>query len=127
LIFLGIAPEGFNRVPHGGQIHNRRHPGEILHQDPGGVVGNLHRRVVGFPPAGDAAQVLLPDHPSVQLAQEVLHQDADGERQPGDLCDPVFFKLFYVINPEVFTANGNLPDKILILHTVLPYGWMMET
>ena len=79
-----ILAEGPDRVTHGGQVYHRRYTGEILHQHACRMIGNLHRFIVGFLPAQDMGQVRFLDDLSVELAQEVLHQDADGVGQVFD-------------------------------------------
>ncbi|VTR65220.1 hypothetical protein DESC_300016 [Desulfosarcina cetonica] len=76
-----ILPQGFNGVTHGRQIHHRRYPGEVLHEDARRMIGDLDRGIVALLPAGDIGQVRFLDHPTIEFAQQVLHQDADGVGQ----------------------------------------------
>ena len=53
IYFPGIAAPGFDGIPHGCQIHNRRNTGKILHKHPCRVKRNFNRRIIGFLPPRD--------------------------------------------------------------------------
>ena len=46
----GVAAEVLHGVAHRGEVDDRRHAGEVLHQHAGGPVGDLLRRLVASPP-----------------------------------------------------------------------------
>ena len=56
---LGIAAEPLHRAPHGRQIDHRRHAGEVLEDDAGGLERDLDRRLPDRLPAGQIAHVVL--------------------------------------------------------------------
>src|SRR6266511_4066015 len=73
---------------HGGQIHNGRDAGEVLHQDPGWHerdvrLGGRHR------PVGQGPDVRVGHIARPGPAEEVLEQDLHRVWQAGDLADPV--------------------------------------
>src|SRR3989440_3332460 len=81
---LGVAAPGLHRVAHGGEVHDGRHAGEVLHQD-----ARRHERdlVVGSLPGIPARQLLAffdAHRLTVLAAQQVLEQDAQRVREAGD-------------------------------------------
>ena len=82
---LRVAGHAHDGVPHGGQVHQRRYPGEVLQHHPprrerdfgGGHFG----RVVG----GEGQNVFFVYRPSVAVAQGRLQQHLDGIGQGVDV------------------------------------------
>ena len=79
-----IAAEIAHRVAHGGKIDDRGHAGEILQDHAGGREGDLIvlRRL--RLPARQRLDVRPGDVPPVLVAEEVLEQDLQRERQAAD-------------------------------------------
>ena len=121
---LGIAPQGLHGIPHGGQVHHRGNAGKILHQHSGRMIGNLHRCRIFFLPAGDAEQMLLLDNAAVHLAQQILHQDPDGERQPFNIRHARGFKLLNIEHGAGLPFNLDLANEIFSIHSAPK--WLIE-
>ena len=88
-----VAPERRHRVPHGGQVDDRRHAGEVLQDDAGREEGNLRVAARPRPPAGDPREILLRHEAAPGVPQDVLQEDlqrdggaieVDLGRQRGD-------------------------------------------
>src|SRR5262249_13198518 len=77
------------RVAHGGEIDDRGNAGEVLHQHARRTERNLTVRGLGLEPLGEAVDVLLGDGPAVLMAQHVLQEHLEGERQAGDAAQTV--------------------------------------
>ena len=82
-----IPAEVAHRLAHRRQVHHARHPGEVLHDHPGGGELDLVVRLgVGVPGAERAD--LVGGHVGAVLGpQQVLQQDLVGERQPARPLD----------------------------------------
>ena len=83
-----VAPQRRDRVAHGGKIDHGRDAGEILHQDPRGTEGDLPVASLLLQPVRDGADIVGRDSPAVLMAQQVLEQHFEGERQPADAVEP---------------------------------------
>src|SRR5205814_10368387 len=68
---LRVAAEVAHRVPHRGEIDERRNAREVLEQHAGGAEGDLAARLLRGDPAGDGVDRVL-----VAVPQDVLEQDA---------------------------------------------------
>ena len=75
-----VAAQLVHRVAHRGQVDDRGHAGEVLHQHARGRVGDLLRRLVGRHPARHRPRPLV-----LAVAQQVLEQHLQRVRQPGDV------------------------------------------
>ena len=64
-----------------GEVGDDGDAGEVLEEDAGGQEGKLSRRERAGRPGGEGADVVLGDDCAVEAAEEVLEEDADGERQ----------------------------------------------
>ena len=82
---VGVAPHLLHGVAHRGQIDDRRHAGEVLHHHARGRERDLLGRLVVGVPGGYRLDILRPDRLSVLVAQQVLEQDLQRERQPRDV------------------------------------------
>ena len=90
---LRIAPEAFHGVPHRGKVDDGRNPGEVLHQHPGRPEGNfLLRRTLVLTPLRRILDVGLAGAAAVFIAQHVLDDNLQGERQPRDAGKAVLFR-----------------------------------
>ncbi len=81
---LRVAAHLLHRVAHGGEVHHRRHAGEILHEDARRHEGDL---VVGRllrVPARQALDFGRRHRAAVLAAQQVFEQDAERVRQARD-------------------------------------------
>ena len=65
----GVPTEVLHGVAHGGEVDDRRHSREVLHQHAGGPVGDLLGRLVLRRPLGDGLGALV-----LAVAQQVLEQ-----------------------------------------------------
>ena len=81
----GIAAEIGHRVAHRGEVDDRGHAREVLHHHARGREGDLLRRLGAVVPGGDRLDVLLADADAVLVAQDVLEQDLERERQARDV------------------------------------------
>ena len=71
-----VAAQLVHRVAHGGQVDDRRHAGEVLHQHARGRVGDLGRGLVRRLPSSPTASGAL----VLAVAQQVLEQDLERVR-----------------------------------------------
>jgi hypothetical protein len=78
LIFSGSPP-------HRRQIDDRRDAGEVLHHYSGRGERDLHRRCRVRIPAGQRLDIRCPDRLAVLVAEQVLKQDLQRERQSRDV------------------------------------------
>ena len=74
-----------HRVAHRRQVDDRRHAGEVLHQNAGGGERDLLARFGLGVPSGERLDILGPDRLAVLVSQQVLEQDLERERQAGDV------------------------------------------
>ena len=76
-----IAAQIGDRLPHGGQVDDARHTGEVLHDDPGRGELDLDAGVRGRVPVRDRLDVVFGDVGAVLGAQQILgeHLQAVGE------------------------------------------------
>ena len=73
-----IPPHVRHRAPHRREVDDRRHPGEVLHDDPGRQVSKLSTDRLR--PACQRLDVLFGDELPTGVAQEGLQHHPDGER-----------------------------------------------
>ncbi len=78
---VGVAAEVADGLPHGGQVDDAWHTGEVLHDHPGGGELDLHARIGRRIPFRDRLDVLLGDIGAVLGPEQVLgeHLEAVGE------------------------------------------------
>ena len=98
----GVAPEGAHRVAHRGEVHHRRHPREVLQQDPGGGERDLGRGLRRGVPSRQRLDVGGGDRAPVFVAEQVLQEDLQREGQAG----------------EVETLREAVEPENLVLHAV---------
>ena len=65
------------------------HAGEVLHQDAGRGEGDLAVGSAGGVPVGERGDVVGGDRDAVLVAEQVLEEDPERERQVGDVADVV--------------------------------------
>jgi hypothetical protein len=80
-----IAAGTLDGAAHRGEIHHGGNPREVLHQDPGGHEGEIPRRPR---PCRARAAVFVVHVARAAPAQEVLEEDLDRVRKPGDVGEP---------------------------------------
>jgi hypothetical protein len=79
---VGVAAERHDPVAHRGEVDDRRHAGEVLHQHAGGAVGDLARVLAALRgPVGEGADVVHADGLAVLEAQHVLEHDLERRGQ----------------------------------------------
>ena len=80
-------------VAHGGQVHHRRHAGEVLHQNPGRPEADfvLHRTLV-FGPGRKGLEVVAANGFTVFVAQQVLKKHLHGSRKARNTGQTGFFR-----------------------------------
>ncbi len=89
---LRVAAEMRGGVAHGGEVDDRRHAGEILHQDARRPIGDLP---VGGPfiePRRDGADVVGGDAAPVLEPEQVLQEHLEREGKPGDAGQAVLLR-----------------------------------
>ena len=87
---LSVATQFLDRCAHGREIDHRRDTGEILQENARRHEGDLVARLGLRVPAAERADVGLFDRLAVFVAQQVLEQDAQRERQPRRLKARLF-------------------------------------
>ena len=85
---LRIAAQLGHGLAHGGQVHHRRHAGEVLHQHPRRAVGDLPVGATVVQPGADRLDVVHGDRVAVLVAQQVLQQDLQRIGQARHVADP---------------------------------------
>ena len=85
---VGIAAQPRHGRAHRRQIDQRRHAGEILHEDARRAVADLPPAAPRLRPAGKRPDVVEGDGAAVLEAQQVLEQDLEGEGQAGGVPEP---------------------------------------
>ena len=81
----GVAAVVGDRVAHRGEVDHGGHAGEVLHHHARGGEGDLLGRVGGGVPARELLDALLGDRDPVLVAEQVLEQHLQRERQPRDV------------------------------------------
>ncbi len=78
-------PLGGSGIPHRGEIHQQRHPREILENNSGHREGDLV--IAGRPgvPVGEIADILFGHLATVHIAQDRFHNHPDADRQAGKI------------------------------------------
>src|SRR5690606_23558700 len=84
---LRVSTEVDHRLAHGGKVHDRRNAGEILHEDPRRTIRDLGGRPPVVQPGTELLRIVNGDRAAVLVADDVLEQDLEGERQPGNVAD----------------------------------------
>ena len=80
-----VRAELVDRVAHRRQVDDRRHAGEVLHQHPRRLEGDLVGGLGGRVPGGDRLDVGRGHRVAVLEPQRVLEQDLERVRKPGDV------------------------------------------
>jgi hypothetical protein len=80
-----VAAQLGHRVAHRGEVDDRGHAREVLHHDARRGEADLLGRLGVVVPRGERLDVLLANGHAVLVAQEVLEQDLQRERQPCDV------------------------------------------
>jgi hypothetical protein len=78
---LGIAAEHADRIAHRGEVHDRRHAGEVLQQDAARAEGDLLLLLRRHVPGGHRFDVRSLHEGIVFVSQQVLEQDLEAEWQ----------------------------------------------
>jgi hypothetical protein len=89
----GVAAQRPHRLAHGRQVHDGRHPGQVLHEHASGAELDLGGGLGRGVPAGQRGDVVSRDIPAVLRAQQVLeqHLQAVGQvRRAVDRVQPVY-------------------------------------
>ncbi len=81
---LRVALESGHRSAHCGEVHQQRHPREVLQDDAGDQKRDLLRSRVPGIPVRELADILLADFLAVAVAQDRFQNDPDAHGQPGD-------------------------------------------
>ena len=82
---VGIAPQVDHGVAHGRQVDYGGHPGEILHQNASGPIGNFALGGLALEPVGHGLHVGGGHRSPVFMAQQVLEQHLEAEGQAADV------------------------------------------
>ncbi len=118
-----VFAQGLDGIAHGRQIDHGRHPGKVLHQNPGRVIGYFDRGVVAFLPADEIVQIALFDHAAVQFAQQVFHQDLDRKGQPIDRHLAVQGILVEIVIGDGACTDAERSGIVTILHGGFLFGF----
>ena len=86
---LRVAAEMVHRVAHRGEIDHRRHAGEVLHQHARRAERDLAVGGLVLEPRREGLDVFLGDGAAVLVAQQVLQQHLQRERQPRNALEAV--------------------------------------
>ncbi len=93
------------------------------------MIGDLHRGVVMFLPPGDVDDVGIADDFAVELAQQVLHQNADGKGQTLDRAHSSRNQGLDIVIGQGLTRNTQLLGEITFVHGICPrssrYMWVI--
>jgi hypothetical protein len=85
-----LPAEPFDGVAHGGEVDDGRDAREVLHEDARGSERDLALLAGPALPAGEGFDVRGRHRHSVLVAEEVLEEDLERERQlPAELAEPV--------------------------------------
>ena len=87
-----IGASRLHRIAHRREIDDRRHTGEVLHQDPRRTERDLAIGGASLKPAGDRPDIVGRHRSPVLPAQEIFEEDLEGERQPRDAAQPRRFR-----------------------------------
>ena len=82
---LRVAAQGLDGVAHGGQIDNRWHAGEVLHQHAGRHVSDLAAGLGFGVPVGQEFDVGGGDVDAVFATQQVFEEDFEAEGQAREI------------------------------------------
>ena len=82
-----VAAEGGHGGAHCGEVHHRRHAGEVLHEHARRAVGDFACAAPLIQPARNRVDIVDADAAAVLEAQQVLQQDLEGEGQAGDIAE----------------------------------------
>src|SRR5208283_229245 len=107
---LGIAAHFLNRFAHRGQVHDGGDAGEILQQDARRHKGNFLLFGAGFP-GSERADIFGANGASVLAAQQVFQQNAEGERQPGELTEALLLQFFEALNFKSLRADIQIVSR----------------
>ena len=107
-----IVAHRLHRVAHGREIDHRRHAGEILHQHPRRPEGDLAIGALRLQPARHGLDILGADRAAILVAQEILEQHLEGERQAGDVAEPVFLRSLEAEIIETTRADLERPARL---------------
>ena len=88
----GIGSGCFGGVTHGGEVYNKGDAGKILKDDAGYGEGDLVIAGGLGLPVGEVFDVGFGDFSSVEITKEGLENDADGNREAGDIGDAEIFE-----------------------------------
>ena len=88
---LRIAAQRLHGIAHGGQIHHRRHAGEILHQHARGAEGDLGVGLGLRIPVEQGLDVAARDGLAVFVAQQVFQQYFERIGQPRNVWSSDWF------------------------------------
>ena len=87
-----IAAEPLHRAAHRREIDHQRHAGEILENDPRDDERNLFIRRRLRVPFRQRFDIFAPDFFAVAISQHRFEHDANADRQPRNLADPLLFQ-----------------------------------
>jgi hypothetical protein len=103
---LRVAAEPDDAVAHGGEIDHGWDAGEVLKQDARGREGDLLLHLRRDVPPAKRFDILRVDEPRVFTAQQVLEQDFQRIRQPGQTGEP-----FLLENRKAEDVEGLPADR----------------
>ncbi len=87
-----VATEAFYSAAHGGEVHQKRHAGEILQHDAGDDKGNLLLCGCLRIPVSERLDITRLNFFSVAVAEHGFQNNADADGEFGDRADAGFFQ-----------------------------------
>jgi hypothetical protein len=91
-----IAAQRCGGVAHGGEVHNSRNAGEVLHQHAGRAIGDFMAGLAGLGPGCDGFDVGFGDGATVFKTQQVFQEDLQRVGQLGGAVEAVLLGLFQI-------------------------------
>ena len=92
-----IAAKDAHGIAHGGHVDHGRNASEVLHQHAGGAEGDFAIAFSRREPVRHAAYIVGGDTAPVLVAQQILQQNLQREREPRDALKPIRLGLFEAV------------------------------
>ena len=119
----GVEARIDHGAAHGGQIGHRRYAGEVLHEHPGRTIGDLFGARGVVRPIGQRFDVAARHGGAVLVAKQVLQQDLERHRQPGDGARARRRRLRQAVVVVVAPGRGQRP---LAVEAVFAHGGVLD-
>ena len=107
-----VSAQADHPVAHGREIHDGGHAGEVLEENAGRRERDLFLRPRPDVPLREGADVVCVDEAAVLATQQVLEQDFQRVRQPGDFGEPGPLERRQAEDIDGRAARGELRPRI---------------